>query len=97
MGTERDHYLDDGVGREQAPPCLAGRAVQSGALAGLDSSRASVGLAADEHCAMDYIHKEPHEMDEQEKRELEAAIWRACWTLMITFDEAKAAVAKYCQ
>lgn len=54
-------------------------------------------LAADEHCAMDYIHKEPHEMDEQEKRELEAAIWRACWTLMITFDEAKAAVAKYCQ
>ena len=36
-------------------------------------------------------------MDAKEKRELEAAIWQACWGLMITFDEDATAVAKYCK
>lgn len=36
-------------------------------------------------------------MDAKGKRELEWAIWNACWGLMITFDEAKSAIAKYCE
>ena len=36
-------------------------------------------------------------MDAKEKRELGAAIWRAGCALTITFDEAEAAIAKYCK
>jgi len=46
---------------------------------------------------LDRLREEPCEMDAKEKRELEAAIWRACCALMVTFDEAEAAIEKYCK
>ncbi len=35
--------------------------------------------------------------DPKEAAELERAIWAACWDLWITFDEAVAAIAHYCE
>lgn len=97
VATECNHNLDDCAGREQAQERLGGGAMQSGSLAAVDRSGAGVGLAADERGTVDRLREEPREMDANEKRELEDAIWRACWDCMITFDESQAAIAKYCK
>lgn len=97
MAIERNNNLDDCTSREQEQARMGDRAAQSGVVAGLDHCRAGVGFAANEHRTLDRLREEPCEMDAKEKRELEAAIWRACWALMVTFDEAEAAIAKYCK
>ncbi len=97
MATERDNHLDDGSGRQQEQVRMGGGTVQPSTLAGMDSGGTGMGLAADELGAVGGLHKEPCEMDAKERQELERAIWRACWTCMITFDEANAAIAKFCK
>ena len=97
VATERNNNLDDRAGWEQEPARMGGGPLQSGVVVGVDSSRSGVGTSANESCAMDRLHKEPREMDTKEKRELEAAIWRAYFGLMITLGEAETAIAKYCK
>ena len=97
VATECNHNMDDRTSWEQAQERLGDRSVQPSVVAGLDHCRADVGASADEPSAVDCLREEPCEVDAKGKRELERAIWNACWGLMITFDEAKAAIEKYCK
>lgn len=94
MGTEYNNNMDDSLSREQAQECLGCRSTKSGAVVSMDSVCTSLGSASDEHCSVDCVHKEPRKVD---TKELEAAIWSACWGLMITYEEAVEAIAKHCK
>lgn len=94
MANERNHNLDDTDGRKQAQERLGDRARESGAMADMDSGDEGVGAAANDGGVVLRLRQKSLEV---EKRDLERAIWRAADTLMITPEEAEAAVAKYCK
>lgn len=93
MASQCDHDMDDGAGRKQTPARMGGGPRQPSPVAVVDHGSAGVGSTADERGAVVCVCPESPEVD---KIVLERAIWRACWDLFITVEEAEAAIEKYC-
>ena len=90
--VERGNDLHDRAGREQTPEGLGVRAVESGALAGLDCGEFGMGITADEPCSVGGVREKPSQMEQVIFAE---AIWRAFAQCFLTHDEAAQAIDDY--